>query len=142
MHKFFVNDNQINNESIKIIGEDYNHIANVLRMKNGQKILVTNKSTNETFDCIIKDINSKEVICNIIDLNTKNVEMNVNVDIFQGLPKADKMEFIIQKCVELGVHKIIPVNMKYCVAKIKDEDKKNERWNKISEVASNNAKEI
>lgn len=140
MHKFFVNDNQINNESIKIIGEDYNHIANVLRMKNGQKILVTNKSTNETFDCIIKDINSKEVICNIIDLNTKNVEMNVNVDIFQGLPKADKMEFIIQKCVELGVHKIIPVNMKYCVAKIKDEDKKNERWNKISEVASKQCK--
>ena len=66
--------------------------------------------------------------------------MNVEVDIFQGLPKADKMEYIIQKCVEIGVHKIVPVNMKYCIAKIKDEEKKNIRWNKISEVASKQSK--
>ncbi len=140
MHKFFVETEQINNNKIKIFNEDYNHIANVLRMKNGDSVLITNKKSQETFNCKIEKITANEVICNIINVENKNVEMNVNVDIFQGLPKADKMEYIIQKCVEIGVHKIIPVNMKYCIAKIKDEEKKNIRWNKIAEVAAKQCK--
>ena len=140
MHKFFVEDNQINNEKIIIKDDDYNHIVNVLRMKKGDSILVTNKDSKETFNCKIEEINSKEVICNVLNKENKKVELDVNIDIFQGLPKADKMEYIIQKCVELGVHKIVPVNMKYCIAKIKDEDKKNLRWNKISEEASKQSK--
>ena len=140
MYKFFVEDNQINGEKIIIKNDDYNHIANVLRMKKGDLILVTNKDSKETFNCEIEEINSNEAICNIINKENKKVELDVNIDIFQGLPKADKMEYIIQKCVELGVHKIVPVNMKYCIAKIKDEDKKNLRWNKISEVASKQSK--
>lgn len=140
MHKFFVEDNQIKDNKIKIINNDYNHIVNVLRMKKEDNILITNKNTLETYNCKIEQINSSEVVCNIISVENKEVEMNVKVDIFQGLPKADKMEYIIQKCVELGVHKIVPVNMKYCVAKIKDEDKKNIRWNTISEVASKQCK--
>ena len=140
MHKFFVEDNQINNEKIIINNEDYNHIANVLRMKKGEFILITNKESKETFNCEIDEINSNEVICNILNKENKEIELNVNIDLFQGLPKADKMEYIIQKCVELGVHKIVPVNMKYCIAKIKDEEKKNLRWNKISEVASKQSK--
>ena len=140
MHKFFVEDNQIKDNKIKIINNDYNHIVNVLRMKKEDNILITNKNTLETYNCKIEQINSSEVVCNIISVENKEVEMNVKVDIFQGLPKADKMEYIIQKCVELGVHKIVPVNMKYCVAKIKDEDKKNIRWNTISEVAAKQCK--
>ena len=140
MHKFFVETEQINNNKIKIVNEDYNHIANVLRMKNGDSVLITNKKSQETFNCKIEKITANEVICNIINVENKNVEMNVNVDIFQGLPKADKMEYIIQKCVEIGVHKIIPVNMKYCIAKITDEEKKNIRWNKIAEVAAKQCK--
>ena len=140
MHKFFVEDNQINNEKIIINNEDYNHITNVLRMKKGEFILITNKESKETFNCEIDEINSNEVICNILNKENKEIELNVNIDLFQGLPKADKMEYIIQKCVELGVHKIVPVNMKYCIAKIKDEEKKNFRWNKISEVASKQSK--
>lgn len=140
MHKFFVEDNQINNEKIIINNEDYNHITNVLRMKKGEFILITNKDSKETFNCEIDEINSNEVICNILNKENKEIELNVNIDLFQGLPKADKMEYIIQKCVELGVHKIVPVNMKYCIAKIKDEEKKNLRWNKISEVASKQSK--
>ncbi len=140
MHKFFVEENQINNSQIKIINDDYNHIINVLRMKKGDSLLITNKKTQETFNCIVTEITPNEVLCDIVNIENKNVEMNVNVDIFQGLPKADKMEYIIQKCVELGVHKIVPVNMKYCIAKIKDEDKKNVRWNKISEVAAKQCK--
>ena len=114
MHKFFVEDNQIKDNKIKIINNDYNHIVNVLRMKKEDNILITNKNTLETYNCKIEQINSSEVVCNIISVENKEVEMNVKVDIFQGLPKADKMEYIIQKCVELGVHKIVPVNMKYC----------------------------
>lgn len=140
MHKFFVEDNQIKDNKIKIINNDYNHIVNVLRIKKEDNILITNKNTLETYNCKIEQINSSEVVCNIISVENKEVEMNVKVDIFQGLPKADKMEYIIQKCVELGVHKIVPVNMKYCVAKIKDEDKKNIRWNTISEVAAKQCK--
>lgn len=140
MYKFFVENKQISNNQIKIIENDYNHMINVLRMKIGDKILVTNKLTNETFECEINKINPKEVICDMVSVDTKKVEMNVKVDLFQGLPKSDKMECIIQKCVELGVHKITPVNMKYCVAKINDEDKKNLRWNKISEVAAKQCK--
>lgn len=140
MHKFFVEDNQINNEKIIINNEDYNHITNVLRMKEGEFILITNKESKETFNCEIDEINSNEVICNILNKENKEIELNVNIDLFQGLPKADKMEYIIQKSVELGVHKIVPVNMKYCIAKIKDEEKKNLRWNKISEVASKQSK--
>lgn len=140
MHKFFVEDYQIDDRQVIIDSEDYNHIVNVLRMKKGDKILVTNKKSQNTYNCEIKEINADKVICNIIDEENKNIEMNVQVDIFQGLPKSDKMEYIIQKCVELGVHKIVPVNMKYCVAKIKDEEKKNIRWNKISEVAAKQSK--
>ena len=140
MHKFFIEDNQINNDRIIIKDDDYNHIANVLRMKKGDSILVTNKESKETFNCKIEEINSKEVICNILNKENKKVELDVNIDIFQGLPKADKMEYIIQKCVELGVHRIVPVNMKYSIVKIKDEEKKNIRWNKISEVAAKQSK--
>ena len=106
MHKFFVEENQINNSQIKIINDDYNHIINVLRMKKGDSLLITNKKTQETFNCIVTEITPNEVLCDIVNIENKNVEMNVNVDIFQGLPKADKMEYIIQKCVELGVHKL------------------------------------
>ena len=140
MHKFFVEDNQINSGKVVINNDDYNHIVNVLRMKKGDIVLITNKDSKETFNCEIEEIKINEVICKILNKEDKNVELNVNIDLFQGLPKADKMEYIIQKCVELGVHKIVPVNMKYCVARIKDEEKKNIRWNKISEVAAKQCK--
>ena len=140
MHKFFVEDNQINDGKAVINNDDYNHIVNVLRMKKGDIILITNKDSKETFKCDIEEVKANEVVCNIINRENKNVELNVNIVLFQGLPKADKMEYIIQKCVELGVHKIVPVNMKYCIAKIKDEEKKNIRWNKISEVAAKQCK--
>ena len=140
MYKFFVEDNQINNDKIVINNDDYNHIANVLRMKKGDTILITNKNSKETFNCEIEEVKSNEIVCNILNKENKKVELEVKIDLYQGLPKADKMEYIIQKSVELGVNKIVPVNMKYCIAKIKDEEKKNIRWNKISEVAAKQCK--
>ena len=136
MHKFFVDNNQINNSYIEIKNDDYNHIVKVLRKKIGDILLISNKMTAETFKCKIEEITGTKIICSIIEENQKNTEMRIKIDIYQGLPKADKMEYIIQKSVELGANAIIPVNMKYCIAKIKDEDKKINRWNKISEAAA------
>ena len=140
MYKFFVEDNQIEKNKIKIIGNDWKHISNVLRMKAGEEILVTNKKTSETYKCSINNINKDEVECIIIEDKIESTELSVKVDLYQGIPKSDKMETIIQKAVELGVNTIFPVNMKNCIAKIKDENKKQERWQKISEAAAKQAK--
>lgn len=140
MYKFFVEDNQIVENKIKIIGNDWKHISNVLRMKIGEEILVTNKKTSETYKCSIKNINKDEVECVIIEEKIESTELSVKVDLYQGIPKSDKMEAIIQKSVELGVNTIFSVNMKNCIAKIKDENKKQERWQKISESAAKQSK--
>lgn len=140
VYKFFVDNGQIKDNEVKIINEDKKHIANVLRMNIKDNILISNKNTSETFKCEICDINKEEITCQIIEKYKISTEPKVEVDLFQGLPKADKFEYIIQKSVELGVHKIIPVNMKYCICKIKDEEKKNERWMKISEAAAKQSK--
>ncbi len=136
MPKFFVSKDQINNQTITIQGKDVNHIKNVLRMKN-EDILHIGIIENHT-DCIskIEKISDKYIICQILEYEQKNTEPNIKVSIFQGLPKKDKMELIIQKAVELGVYDIYPVQMKRCIVQLKDESKKNKRWQTISEVAS------
>ena len=138
MPKFFVKENQVNNNQIHIIGEDVNHIKNVLRMKIGDTFNVCNEDSSENYKVEIKEFSKEEIMCNIIEKLENNTESNVKVHIFQGLPKADKMELIIQKSVELGVNAITPIEMKNCVVKLdgKDKIKKIERWQKISEVAA------
>ena len=140
MQKFFVEEEQINleNNRVIILGKDINHIKNVLRYKEGQKIEITNKKTEKSYICQISNIQENEIECNIIEKNETNKEANVYIHILQGIPKADKMELIIQKCTELGVKEITPVNMKRCVVKIseKDENKKIIRWQNIAEVAA------
>ena len=141
MQKFFVNTNQIDTENniIKIEGEDVNHIKNVLRCVIGEKIEVCEKSEEPSkYVCEIASFESNQVKCSIIDKINNNNESNVKIHIFQGLPKAEKMELIIQKCTELGVCEFIPTQMNRCVVKIsgKDQDKKISRWQKIAEVAS------
>ncbi len=138
MRKFFVNSNQINNNKIQIINEDVNHIKNVLRLEIGEKIKICNSDNLENYICEITEITSKFVICNILEGVDGKAEGNVELHIFQGLPKADKMELIIQKGTELGVSEFIPVNFKRSIVKLsgKDETKKIERWQKIAEVAA------
>ena len=93
--------------------------------------------SGENFLCDIESI-EEEIVCNIKQKIEERVESNIKVTIFQGLPKADKMEYIIQKSVELGVYDITPVEMKRCVVRLdeKDKNKKVLRWQKISEVAA------
>ena len=138
MPKFFVNSEQINNNEIKIIGNDVNHIKNVLRKKVGDQLTICNTDISLDYLCKITKIDDEKVYCNIIEKTENNVESNIKVSIFQGLPKFDKMELVIQKSVELGVYDITPIQMKRCVVKLNDKDKikKIQRWQKISEVAA------
>ena len=137
MPKFFVTQKQINENNIKIIGQDVRHIKNVLRKQIGDKIEVCNQDTGDSYKCEIENFSEDEIKTNIIEKLT-NIQERVEVDIYQGLPKSDKMELIIQKSVELGANAIIPVNMKRCVVKLegKDESKKIDRWQKIAESAA------
>lgn len=138
MPKFFVTQSQVQNQTIHVTGEDVNHIKNVLRMKVNDTLTICIKETQKDTTCKIQKLKEDCVICRILETMENEVESNIKVSIFQGLPKSDKMELIIQKAVELGVYDIYPVKMKRCVVKLdkKDEQKKIARWQKISEVAA------
>lgn len=138
MPKFFVKEEQINIDKISIIGKDVKHIKNVLRKKIGEELIVCNDLTQKDFLCTICLVKENVIECKIKEELYNNVETNIKVSIFQGLPKSDKMELIIQKSVELGVYDIIPVEMKRSIIKLdeKDKEKKTQRWQKISEVAA------
>lgn len=138
MPKFFVENNQIKNDTIYIKDKDVNHIKKVLRKNIEDEITICNEDTKQDYLCKITNIEENEITCKILKELETNVESNIEVSIFQGLPKADKMELIIQKSVELGVHDITPIEMKRCVVRLKEKDKtkKIERWQKISKVAA------
>ncbi len=138
MPKFFVKNNQIKENKVIIIGEDVNHIKNVLRLGIDDSIQICNLDTSENYICGINKMDITNIECNILKKVNSETESNIHISIFQGLPKADKMELIIQKTVELGVYDITPVEMERCVVKLDDKNKtkKIERWKKISEVAA------
>ena len=138
MSKFFVKSEKINNNEIIIDNDDVNHIKNVLRKNVGDEILICDYEKEINYNCRIKEIDKKEIVCEIISQEKSESESNIKIDIFQGLPKADKMEFIIQKGTELGVNSFIPVIFKRSIVKIeeKDREKKICRWQKIAEVAA------
>lgn len=138
MHQFFVDEQQIQGRRIVITGRDVNHIRNVLRMKPGEEISVFNGSDGKEYRCGIQEIREDEVICALRFVREDGVELPARVTVFQGLPKADKMEFIVQKLVELGVHAIVPVATGRSVVKL-DEKKagaKVLRWQAIAEAAA------
>ncbi len=139
MPKFFIKtENLKENEEIWITGRDVNHIKNVLRKKIDDKINICNSDTQKNYECVIKNIEENKIVCKILYEVKSLAESNINITIFQGLPKADKMELIIQKATELGVKTIVPVITKRTVIKLKDKDKQNkvDRWQKIAEVAA------
>ncbi len=138
MPKFFIKQSQIQNNKIEILGQDVNHIKNVLRKRQEDLIEVCNQETSKNYLAKIERLERDSIICSIVEELEALSESNLHIHIFQGIPKSDKMELIIQKGVELGIAEITPVAMKRCVAKIapKDEPKKIQRWQKISEVAA------
>ena len=142
MYKFFVSSDQIQNKLVKIIGEDVKHISNVLRLQPLDKVIVCDKSVNNSYVAEIINMNKEYIECNIINKIIETTEPDVNIDLFQGLPKSDKMEYIIQKTIEIGVRNIYPVSFERCVVKLdkKTEEKKLDRWKKIAEAAAKQSK--
>lgn len=141
MPKFFVNKKQVENETINIIGGDVNHIKNVLRKKEKEKIercIIGNEEKGIDTISEIEKIEENCIKCRILEYKVSETEGKIQVTIFQGLPKSDKMELVIQKSVELGVYEIYPTEMKRCIVKLKEQEanKKIARWQKISEVAA------
>ena len=139
MPKFFIKtENLKENEEIWITGKDVNHIKNVLRKKQDDLLNVCNSDTSQNYEVKILKLFDDRIICKIISNKVSNSESELNLTIYQGLPKADKMELIIQKCTELGVKEIVPTIMKRSVVKLKEKDKENKinRWQKIAEVAA------
>lgn len=140
MFQFFVEPEQITTENVTITGSDVNHIRNVLRMKSGDKVRISDNCGGD-FLCEITEVTSDQIALHILE-RCDNTELPVKITLFQGLPKSDKMELIIQKAVELGVNEIVPVAMKNCVVKL-DEKKakaKQTRWQAIAESAAKQSK--
>ena len=137
MHKFFVSADMITADKITITGEDVNHISNVLRIKRNEQIQISDGSSME-YICTISEINKKNVICDITNSYVNKSEAPLEVTLYQGLPKAQKMDLIIQKCVEIGVKRIQPVISERVVVKLdgKEIKSKLERWNRISVEAA------
>lgn len=134
MHHFFVTPGQVKETYIYIEGSDVNHIKNVLRMKVGENLQISD-GNNRKYFCEIEHITAEEVCARILEEQQADTELPSRIYLFQGLPKGDKMEWIIQKAVELGVYEIIPVATKRAVVKLdaKKAAKKVERWNSIAE---------
>ncbi len=138
MNNFFVDISQIHNGgSVEILGSDVNHIGQVLRMKSGEQIIVRDGYGYE-YLCEITKISQEQVLAKILEMREIAAELPSEVWLFQSLPKGDKMELIVQKAVELGVSKIVPVASQRCVVKLdkKRESSKIKRWNFIAESAA------
>lgn len=142
MYQFFVEPGQIYDKTVTITGSDVNHIKNVLRMKAGEEIAVSNGMDGKEYRCGIKQILDDRVECELRFIKEDGVELSARVHLYQGLPKADKMELIIQKAVELGVYEIIPVETRRCVVKLdaKKAKQKVQRWQAIAEAAAKQSK--
>lgn len=137
MYHFFVTPAQIKDGYAVITGQDVNHIRNVLRMKAGEQVGIRD-GISRNYICELETIGQDEIRARILSEETDSSELPARLYLFQGLPKSDKMEFIIQKAVELGVYQIIPVATRRAVVKLdkKKEEAKVKRWNAIAESAA------
>lgn len=138
MFHFFVEDAQIQGDVVRIEGNDVNHIKNVLRMKAGEELAVGNGVDRREYRCRIEGFSADSVLCRVLAVEEADTELPARIFLFQGLPKGDKMETIIQKAVELGVYEVIPMAARRCVVKLDEKKAKNKtaRWQAISEAAA------
>lgn len=140
MYNFFAENENKKDDRYFIVGDDYNHIKNVLRMTVGEQFLVSCDGVSDL--CQIESIESDTIIAKVIDENYQNTNLPINIHLFQGLPKSDKLELIIQKAVELGVTSVTPVAMKRSIVKVDEKKKKSKqaRWQAIAEAAAKQSK--
>ncbi len=142
MYQFFVEPGQIQGREILIRGVDVNHIKNVLRMKVGEELSVRSGVDGREYRCAIAELSEETVRCELRFIKEDGVELPSRIYLFQGLPKADKMELIVQKAVELGAYQVIPVAARRSVVRL-DEKKaaaKVDRWQAIAQAAAKQSK--
>ena len=138
MYHFYVENSSIHGDEIVITGPDVNHIKQVLRLKPLEKIIICDGQGKDYYS-IIDRIEEQRVIARIEKIRETESELSTKLVLFQGIPKKDKMEFVIQKAVELGVYEIVPMLTKRTIVKLEDskrEKKKLERWRAIAESAA------
>ncbi len=142
MHRFFVEPGQIGPEMIRIAGGDVNHIRNVLRMKPGEEFHAVSEAEEKNYRCRIEEIEDDCVTARILWIEDTQAELPSRITLFQGIPKSDKMELIIQKAVELGAYEVVPVAMQRSIVRLTGgkAEAKVRRWNAISESAAKQAK--
>lgn len=141
MYQFFVEEGQMAEDGVHIDGGDHNHIKNVLRMKPGEAIRISTQ-TGRSFFCRIESICRGETIAAVEEEDVQGTELCSRITLFQGLPKGNKMELIIQKATELGVGEIVPVAMKNCVVRLDEKKAQNKqrRWQAIAGSAAKQSK--
>lgn len=141
MYHFFAKNENIGEDVIAITGDDVNHIKNVLRMKEGEELIISDEDGND-YSCELAGFEEEKAIMKVRFKYIADHELPCKIYLFQGLPKSDKMELIIQKCVELGIYEIVPVAMKRSIVKLDDkkEASKIKRWQAISESAAKQSK--
>ena len=140
MHHFFVTPEQVEDAVIYIEGSDVNHMKNVLRMRPGERVEISD-GNNLKYLCEVAGYEADRAVLSILEKRDADTELLSRLYLFQGLPKSDKMELIVQKAVELGAYEVIPVATKRAVVKLdqKKAAKKVERWNSIAESAAKQA---
>lgn len=119
-----------------IAGADALHIAKALRMRPGEALtLCDGKGTD--FDGVLETVTDRQVTVRITASRPSQAEPTLAVTLYQGLPKGDKMDWIVQKAVELGVTAVVPVATRRSVARLEGKaDKKQERWQRIAAEAA------
>ena len=145
MQRFFVEPYQVQEEEhrITLTGPDLNHMKNVLRMRIGEDVWISDGSEKE-YHCTIEEFQEDSAVLHILYAQESQYELPSRIYLFQGLPKGDKMELIIQKAVELGAYAVVPVETRRCVVKLdsKKAQKKVTRWQQISESAAKQSKRM
>lgn len=139
MYNFFINDEFLQ-DLISIDGDNFNHIKNVLRFNIGDTFLVSHNGQSHLYK--IESFAKESLTASLLEKNYLDTSLPIEIYLFQGLPKSDKLELIIQKTVELGVNAIYPVSMERCIVKIDDKKAKDktQRWQAISESAAKQSK--
>ena len=132
MQHFFVTPSQVKEGRIYIEGSDVNHMKNVLRMRSGEELMISD-GNNLKYRCVIEGYEEEEAVLGILESMQVDTELSSRIYLFQGLPKQDKMELIVQKAVELGVYQVIPVSTRRSVVKLdaKKAARKAGRWQEI-----------
>ena len=135
MRRFFIDKSLNEGDNAILRGDEARHIASVLRMSAGDELILINGS-GEELSARIESVSKDEVALTVTGVSVCAAEPRNRVTLIQGLPKSDKLEFIIQKCVELGVYAVCPVQMKRSVVKGERSANKIERYNRVSHEAA------